>query len=306
MSATETEGIPWKLRVEEPTNRFVYYPIAHRLVAWLKDTWVTPNQVTLIQPLIAVVAAVCIASGDPRVLFLGAVIFELRSMLDCVDGTLARAKKVCSPGGHALDAFCDWLGVTLLYAGIFAHFLLHAPPAGPWSQYASVAMVVGVALFQGAVRSFAADYFMRKYGSLLAEGRDATVEELREQVNALGPDSPAMTRAEVFIGRMQHLSFQQEWFDPGQTPSLGREQVEALRAQENRRTMRLVAKLWSISNGDFFIRLTVISVALGHEAMWSLQLFWAVLGLPWIISVVMLNSWYLRRVTQGDAQPIEA
>src|SRR5690606_16174055 len=115
---------PWKLRVEEPTNRFLYYPIARVLVSVLVKTRVTANQVTLIQPVIAAVAGYLITFHDWRYLVLGALTFELRSMLDCVDGTLARAKKSANPNGHALDAICDWLGVVFLYLGIYFHFRL--------------------------------------------------------------------------------------------------------------------------------------------------------------------------------------
>lgn len=292
LSAT---GLPWKARVEEPTNRFVYYPIAKRIVQLLVKTPITANQVTLIQPLIAAVAAYLIAQGQPMYLVAGALVFELRSLLDCVDGSLARAKKQASPNGHALDALCDWLGVVLLYLGIYMHFSAHAPPAGAWTVYLPMGAIIGISLFQGAMRSFAADYYMRKYGSILENGRDETVEDLRDRQRALRPDSTFLERAEAWIGRCQHLSFQHEFFDAERSVSLSGDQADVLIEQRNSPLMRLVAALWGVSNGDAYIRLTIISVLLGHSWMWSAQLFFATAGVLWIVAVIMFNGWVIRR-----------
>src|SRR5262249_6308192 len=116
-----------------------------------------------------------------------AVLFETRSILDCADGTLARAKSLMSPTGHAIDAMADWLGVIFLYAGIFVHFRLHPPDPSAWGGQLNANGVLLLALCQGAVRSFASDYYRVKYCSIFEQGRDDTVEALRKKVLALGP-----------------------------------------------------------------------------------------------------------------------
>jgi phosphatidylglycerophosphate synthase len=291
--------------VEEPTNRYVYYPIAKRIVQVLLKTPITANQVTLVQPLIAAVAAYLIAHGSPMYLIAGALVFELRSLLDCVDGSLARAKNQASPNGHALDALCDWLGVVLLYLGIYLHFRSYAPPSGVWMTYLPMGAIIGISLFQGAMRSFAADYYMRKYGSILERGRDETVEDLRDRQRALGPDSTFLARAEAWIGRCQHLSFQHEPFDAERSVSLSGAQADVLIAQRSGPLMRFVAALWSISSGDAYIRLTVLSVLAGHAWMWSAQLFFATVGFVWIVAVIMFNGWVIRRAIGRSLAPSE-
>ena len=293
----------WKSRVEEPTNRFVYYPLSRFVVRWLAKTPVTPNQVTLIQPFIAAAAGYLIAMGDPTSLVLGAVTFELRSFLDCVDGGLARAKKMSSPGGHALDALCDWLGVVFLYLGILVHFFRFPPHAGAWSPYLSVTAVLVIAGVQGAVRSAGADYYMRKFNSILGEGRDATVEHLRTLVRTA---KRPLERAEAAIGLGQHILFEQARFCPERTPSLDDDQVQALRDTRQGPAMKTIALLWSVSNGDAFIRLNVISLFFGSYWMWELQLFWITGGVVWIAAVLGISSWYLRRTFDAAAAPVEA
>jgi len=294
LTGTERE-IPWKLRVEEPANRFVYYPVARRLVRLLVKTPITANQVTLIQPVIAALAGYLVTFNDWRYMVAGALVFELRSMLDCVDGTLARAKKTSSANGHALDAICDWLGVVFLYAGIYYHFHLHAPPAGAWAAYLPMGGIVALSLLQGAMRSFAADYYMRKYGSIFSSGCDQTVEDLRQVQRELTPTSPFWSKVEAWIGRCGHLAFQHEFFDADRTKSISGEQAQLLTAQRNSPIMKLLAGLWSVSNGDFFIRLSVASILFGHFWMWELQLFWASFGFVWIVAVIWLNGWFVKR-----------
>jgi hypothetical protein len=151
------------------------------------------------------------------------------------------------------------------------------------------------------MRSFGADYYMRKYGSIFQTGRDETVEDLRDRQRALGPDSNFWAKVEAWIGRCQHLSFQHEFFDVERTRSISGEQAEQLRSDKDGSVMRFIALLWSLSNGDFFIRLTVLSVFLGHHWMWELQLFWASFGFLWIIAVFLLNGWVVKRATDRVA-----
>ncbi|MCC6554779.1 MAG: CDP-alcohol phosphatidyltransferase family protein [Polyangiaceae bacterium] len=287
----------WKMRLEDPLNRYYRYPIARLIVRALMRTPVTPNQVTLVQPLIAAFAGYLVTFDDWQHLALAAVVFEVRSILDCADGALARAKRMVSPAGHAIDGLADWLGVTFLYAGIFWHFHLHPPPPGPWSAYLSTNGILLVALFQAATRSFAADYYRLKYVSIFEQGRDETVEILRRKVRALGPSSSFFAHFDVFIGRMGHLSFEHEWFDPERsTSSTGDDQVKQLIREEGSPMTRLIGVLWSISNGDAFLSMIVLSLLLNQ--LWLVQVFFASVGLVWIFAVIFLNGWFVRGATR--------
>jgi len=289
----------WKQRVEEPTNRFLYYPIARWLVqAVLLKTRITANQVTLAQPLIAAFAAYLIVSDEPWRLVAGAVVFECRSILDCADGTLARERKTTSAAGHALDGWCDWASMVIIYTGIYLHFRAYPPPPGAWSAYFPMGMVVGLALFEGGLRSFAADYFLRKYSSIIETGRDATVEGLRDLQRSLAPDSSFGERVEAFMGRCQHLVIQQELFDAERTQSLSGEQAQLLIQEQSSPLTTFIARLWSLSNGDVFVRITVLGILFGHVWMWHAQLFLAFTSIPWIIAVIIFNNWFIRRTAR--------
>ena len=281
----------WKERLDDPFNRFYRYPLARLLVRGLVNTPVTPNQLSFVQPFLAGAAGYLLTFPDRRHLVLGAALFEIRSVLDCADGTLARARGQESPGGHAVDAIADWLATALLYAGIFWHFLLYPPAAGAWSHYFSVGGVLVLALAQGALRSFAADHYKHKYTSVFEQERDGTVEALRRKVKALGPGASVFARVDALIARAEHLAFEHERFDV-EHAAVRSDRVTRLRARAGTPLARLVAFLWSISNGDAFLSLVTFSILAGR--LWEGQLFFAFAGLPWIALVVALNARFVR------------
>ncbi|WP_437966160.1 CDP-alcohol phosphatidyltransferase family protein [Sorangium sp. So ce260] len=298
--AAQSGGVPggWKMRMEDPFNRYYRYPIARWIVRALMKTPVTPNQVSLVQPLFAALAGYLVTFDDPRRLVAGALVFELRSILDCVDGALARAKRMASPAGHAIDALADWLGVTFLYAGIFWHFHLHPPPDGPWSAVLSTNSILLLALLQGALRSFSADYFKLKYCSIFERGTDETVDALRRKIQALGPSSSFFAHAEVFIGRMGHLAFEHEWFDPERSrSSTTADQMKQLIREETSPLTRLIGALWAISNGDAFLSMVVLTLLANQ--LWLGQVFFATGGVVWVAAVIFLNGWFLRASRRG-------
>jgi phosphatidylglycerophosphate synthase len=287
----------WKRRLEDPTNTYYRYRVARPIARALALTPITPNQVSFVQPILAALAGWLITYDDWPHLAAGALVFELRSILDCVDGTLARQKKMTSPAGHAIDALCDWLGVLLLYAGIFWHFRLHPPPPGPWNQALSVNGVIALALFQGGVRSFASDYYKTKFVSIFERGKDETVAALRRKLGALGARPSIFGRIDVFIARMGHLSFEHEWFDPARhDEGAQEEQTKELARRENTPFARFLGVAWSVSNGDAFLTLVILSILVNQ--LWLGQILFATVGTLWTLSVLALNAWFVKSASR--------
>ena len=94
-------------------------PPAAVVVYLLQHTRVTPNQVTFASALVATGACAMFIFLHGWVwLCAAALVFELSFVLDCVDGQLARVRKVASPVGHLLDFLMDELKAMLLYGAI--------------------------------------------------------------------------------------------------------------------------------------------------------------------------------------------
>jgi hypothetical protein len=98
-------------------NLYVMRPIAAQLVAMVAPTGVTPNQVTLLNLFVFIVAAgLLVAVPTLYGGILAIVVLEASYCLDCVDGMLARHKKIASKEGHLFDFFTDELKALLLAA----------------------------------------------------------------------------------------------------------------------------------------------------------------------------------------------
>ncbi|GAA2470525.1 hypothetical protein GCM10010406_02610 [Streptomyces thermolineatus] len=83
-------------------------PVATPLVRWTaKWTRATPNQITWAALFIGLGAAACFARGDWEWLALGAVLYHVSFILDCMDGKLARLTGKGSVFGAWLDYIFD-------------------------------------------------------------------------------------------------------------------------------------------------------------------------------------------------------
>jgi phosphatidylglycerophosphate synthase len=89
---------------------YISRPPAAVFVAWFEPTRITPNQVTLLSYFVGMLSVVWLALVPGHwALIVGALVFQLAYILDCVDGMLARARKTSSPQGHLLDFLMDEL-----------------------------------------------------------------------------------------------------------------------------------------------------------------------------------------------------
>ncbi len=96
-------------------NVYLMRPIAAQIVALVAPTGLTPNQVTLINLFMFIVAGallVALPTLQGGIIAIG--ILEASYCLDCVDGMLARHKKIASKEGHLFDFFTDELKALLL------------------------------------------------------------------------------------------------------------------------------------------------------------------------------------------------
>lgn len=89
----------------------------------------TPNTITVIGVAITALASLLVASGQ---LLAGAALLVGGSLLDAVDGALARATGGGTAFGAFLDSTLDRAGEAIVYAGVAAYFLAFSPaPALP-------------------------------------------------------------------------------------------------------------------------------------------------------------------------------
>ena len=100
-------------------NIYVARPPAALVVAALRSSGITPNQVTFLSVTVfAAAAAVMILARSWLGLLAAIGVIELSYILDCVDGQLARINKMTSPSGALLDFLMDEIKAFLLIASV--------------------------------------------------------------------------------------------------------------------------------------------------------------------------------------------
>jgi len=107
---TSEEGV-YDGFVSRHLNRRMSRPVARAL----KNTPVTPNQVSVASLGVAALAFVAFAYGYNIV---GGVLTQVSSIVDGVDGDLARVKGMASPFGGFLDAVLDRYADALILLGL--------------------------------------------------------------------------------------------------------------------------------------------------------------------------------------------
>lgn len=110
-----------------PVARHLNRPLSRLVTRALGGTRVTPDAVTAIAFVLMGLAAAAFAAGHPA---LGGVLVQLSSVIDGVDGELARLRLAQRPAGAFLDTVLDRYADAVLVAGLMAGAL--APDAPGW------------------------------------------------------------------------------------------------------------------------------------------------------------------------------
>jgi len=155
----------------DPVNRFYRYPAAKALLPILgRFSWITPNKITYTHIVTGLVASGLVAFTKwPGWLVVAFVLCEVRMILDCFDGVLARARGTSSTFGRALDEIADTIAfITLMWA--INHRLD--------MDWRGSLLVCSTLAFNGLCAN-AWDFYKRKIETALRNGRDGVVDELR-------------------------------------------------------------------------------------------------------------------------------
>ena len=86
-------------------------------------SWITPNRITAASFVVAIVAAIGIIVGGTGWFIAAAILIHVSHVLDCMDGQMARYRRVSSPVGSYYDRLTDQVQVALWFgaAGYVAY-----------------------------------------------------------------------------------------------------------------------------------------------------------------------------------------
>lgn len=104
--------------------RLIFDHISIPVTKILVRTNISPNTITFLSLAVAIIAAIFFLV--PGYLLVGAIIYFVSLVLDCVDGKLARAKNLDSEAGKRLDNICDRIKKGCVFAVfLYSQFYLY-------------------------------------------------------------------------------------------------------------------------------------------------------------------------------------
>ncbi|SQD77817.1 CDP-alcohol phosphatidyltransferase family protein [Moritella yayanosii] len=108
-----------KTKDDEWWSSFVTSPLAILLNYFVVDIkWLTPNKITLISFITAIIASILIVIGGMNNFIIAAILINLSHIFDCMDGQMARYRKTTSASGSYYDNLTDQIQVTLWFGAV--------------------------------------------------------------------------------------------------------------------------------------------------------------------------------------------
>ena len=105
---------------------------ALKIVRWIYNTPITPPQVTIVALFFGIGAAYFLARQEYFYLCAGAILIQIKNILDTVDGHLARARNTPSRIGRFLDSIIDFTTGLAFFIAIALHLESQYSPTGIW------------------------------------------------------------------------------------------------------------------------------------------------------------------------------
>lgn len=106
------------VRTDGLVDRYFNRKCSRHLTKLFLKTPLTPNAITLLAMSIGLAAAAAFSYGGYAIGMLGALLFQLSSIVDCCDGEIARIKHLESPFGDRLDVLADNVVHVAIVTGI--------------------------------------------------------------------------------------------------------------------------------------------------------------------------------------------
>ncbi|XP_067007185.1 ceramide phosphoethanolamine synthase [Anabrus simplex] len=268
------------LMLDHP-NVYLFSPLAtiiDRLFGIHQISYITPNMISAFHVVVALASAKCIASDSLVYRRVGVGLFLIRSMLDELDGHVARARKnmhgensEIGSVGFFVDGMCDAIGTVALLVGCLV-FLKNNPPRRGYMQLqAIIPQVLDIAKDPGAG---------------VAYKSKITSKKVLHKLGCLGAQMLLSSTAwNRYIALYQNLLERHEV-----TEQQAECQIQAFRSS----LMWSVAWLWRMFNPHAF--LNVMLVAIFCDKLWEFLRAIQYVGFIILLSLVCISEMHVQEV----------
>lgn len=128
----------------------VFRRLSLPLSLMLARTRVRPSHVTAVGLASGLAGAALLATGSFRLGVAGGIAVAIAKLLDAVDGEVARAKHLDTPGGYVADGLCDRLRDTSVLVGLGVGASRAGVSAASWWTVAAIAGYLAFFYVSGA------------------------------------------------------------------------------------------------------------------------------------------------------------
>ena len=187
-----------RIDLVEPVNRYIQDPIANQFVCFLKNTPVTPNQVTYFSVLVGFASGYAFSFASVLSLLIGGVLLEVTLLLDCVDGQLARAKNMASDWGRLIDGIAGYFAYLAVVYGLIRGYPQHA-------------LVLKIIAGMIILRAISYDYCKQSLVPLLIHGYDGVEKEIQSTSQKIQKKMSWVLVIYFYYMQVQQFFFRGQW-----------------------------------------------------------------------------------------------
>ena len=225
----------------EPINIHINEPIAKKIVGVLKDTFITPNQVTYFSVFVGFASGYSFSQGNSISSIFGGLLLELTLILDCVDGQLARAKNMASDLGRLIDGIAGYFAYLAVVYGIISGY----------PNFSTEVIVIAVFTI---LRAVSYDYCKQTMGMMALKGFDGVQMEIQNTFEKLQKKTSNILVLYFYYMQVQRLIFQGKWETLRNIKNREVLKPSILNSQERKEYLnkvRFLVKIWRWNGLDF-------------------------------------------------------
>ena len=279
----------------EPVNRYFHNPIAASIVQALKDTWVTPNQVTYVSVFVGLVSAYTFSLGTLQAFFFAGILLEVVLILDCVDGQLARAKKCSSDWGRLLDGIAGYIIYLAVLAGIMISL----------DKEHMILVLFGLITI---LRAIAYDYCKLTMVTMIQRGSDGNFQEILDTYSKISDNDSILLRVYFYYLQLQQLMFCGRFTSLGEFVGSGKEDYkhDLMSSSERKDYQQKASPLmiaWSWNGVDLPLFLLVLMSLFGVIERCLLPLV-CFLALQFVLTIIYHQTQTQRLLNIGKVKSI--
>ncbi len=178
----------------EPVNHYLHNPIAATIVQIIKNTWITPNQVTYVSICVGLVSAYIFSLGTVQAFIFAGILLEVVLILDCVDGQLARAKECSSDLGRLLDGIAGYIIYLAVLTGVVIGF---------HQEYKTLVAFGLITILRG----IAYDYCKLTMITMIQKGYDGSIKEILDTHSKISRNNSTLWKVYFYYLQLQSFVF---------------------------------------------------------------------------------------------------